>query len=67
MSEQYEFFFGGGQDEACIPYQGFEGAAVDPQVIGGQHSLAGRVQQARTAAGSDRNKGGRGNPPPFSR
>ena len=40
MSEQYEFFFGGGQDEACIPYQGFEGAAVDPQVIDGQNSFA---------------------------
>jgi hypothetical protein len=59
------FFFGSGQDDASIPYQSFEGAAVDPQVIDGQHSLAGRVQQARPAAGSDWIKGGRGIPPPF--
>jgi hypothetical protein len=34
-------------------------------VIGGQHSFAGKVQQAKSAAGSIWNKGGRGNPPPF--
>jgi hypothetical protein len=65
MSVQDEFFFGGGHDEASIPYQGVEGAAVDPQVIDGQYSLAGRVQQARSAAGSGWNIGCRGNPPPF--
>jgi hypothetical protein len=67
MSVQDEFFFGGGHDEASIPYQGIKGAAVDPQVIGGQYSCAGRVQQARSAAGFGWNIGGRGNPPLFQR
>jgi hypothetical protein len=66
MSVQDEFFSGGGHDEASTPYQGVEGAAGDPQVIGGQHdSFAGRVQHAGSAAGSGWNIGGRGIPPCF--
>ncbi len=65
MSVQDEFFVWGGYDEASIPYQHVEGAAVDPQVIGGQYSLAGRFQQARSAADSGCSIGGRGNPPSF--
>ncbi len=51
--------------KTSIPNQGVEGAAGYPQVIGGQHSFAGEVQQAKSAADSSWNKGGRGNPPPF--
>ncbi len=51
--------------KTSIPNQGIEGAAGNPQVIDGQHSFAGKVQQAKSAAGSGWNKGGRGNPPPF--
>ncbi len=51
--------------KTSIPNQGIEGAAGNPQVIGGQHSFAGKVQQAKSVAGSAWNKGGRGNPPPF--
>jgi hypothetical protein len=66
MSVQDEFFSGGGHDEASTPYQGIEGAAGNPQVIGGQHdSFAGRVQQAGSAAGSGWNIGGRGKPSLF--
>jgi hypothetical protein len=63
----YFGFYGGAHDEASIPCLGIEGAAGIPQVIGGPHSFAGRVQQAGSAAGSGWNKGGTGNPPPFSR
>jgi hypothetical protein len=52
MSVQDEFFIVGGHDEAFVPYQGIEGAAGDPQVIGGPHLFADRVQQAGSAAGS---------------
>ncbi len=65
MSVQDEFFFGGVHAEASIPYQGVEGAAGDPQVIGGPHSFAGWVQQAGSAACSGWNIGGRGYSPPF--
>jgi hypothetical protein len=64
MSVQDKFFFDGGQED-LHPKQGIEGAAGNPQVIGGQHSFAGKVQQAKSAAGSGWNKGGRGNPPLF--
>jgi hypothetical protein len=52
ISVQDKFFFGGGHDEASIPYQGVEGAAVDPQVIGGQYSLAVSVATHATIATS---------------
>jgi hypothetical protein len=67
MSVQYEFSLVVAMMRPPSHTKAFEGAAVNPQVIGGQHSLAGTVQQARTAAGSNWNKGGRGKPPPFSR
>ena len=62
MSVQDNFLFDGGHYEVSIPKQGIEGAAGDPQVIGGLHyCLAGGGQQAESAtAGSGRNTGGRG-------
>jgi len=42
MSVQDNFLFDGGHYEVSIPKQGIEGAASDPQVIGGlQYCLAG--------------------------
>ncbi len=55
------FFLLGDLDEDSILNQGVEGAAGDPQVIGGS-SLAGGHQGS--AAGSRWNVGGQGQPPP---
>ena len=68
MSVHNKFLFYDGHYEASLPNQGIEGAASDPQVSGGlQYCFAGWDQQAGSATGSSRNKGGRGKPLPSSR
>ncbi len=60
MSVQVDFFLPRDLDEVSILNQGVEGAAGDPQVIGGS-SLAGGHQGS--AVGSGWNLGGWGQPP----
>ncbi len=61
MSNTRQIFFPRDLDEDSILNQGVEGAAGEPQVIGGS-SLAGGHQGS--AAGSGWNLGGQGQPPP---